>query len=533
MNVSRKVSFVIGGLVAALSVTMSAGIPRATAVRRAPFLSLYSVKAATTTTPGAKHDEYSTSQGVPRLVRETLSNPERGFYAYDGGCGFDQGALTSYRSEGISLVQCVFLLPQGKLTDEVARFTAKLVLARSNGFKVIVRFSYGPLADDSFNQPSMSTVTDHLTALGPVLTANANVIAVVQSGFIGRYGEGVEGGADFGTDLAYNPTQQSNRKSIVTSLLAALPSSRMVQVRTPRMKAFMSSNTAATSVGSSRIGHHNDCFLRSTTAEYNLAKAGTGSQIDSDTFKSVPQGAYNGVAWTSINPPWTIAEQLTYTAADSAYVAMGGETCVPSSGAATDRAGCVAANGGRAVTEMAQLHYTFVNLYWNPAVVKRWVAEKCFASIEKRLGYRLVLKSVGYASNVTRGVAAPLSITIQNAGFAAPINPRSVYVVLRNRSTGTNYPISLGFSATSFRAGQTTTISRPNFVVPTTVPAGSYTMLLNLPDASAALATTALNKFYAIGLVGASEAPVAPGGYQYVWEPATGMNNLLRTVVVA
>ena len=58
-------------------------------------------------------------------------------------------------------------------------------------------------------------------------------------------------------------------------------------------------------------------------------------------------------------------------------------------------------------------------------------------------------------------------------------------------------------------------------------------MLLNLPDASAALATTALNKFYAIGLVGASEAPVAPGGYQYVWEPATGMNNLLRTVVVA
>ena len=221
----------------------------------------------------------------------------------------------------------------------------------------------------------------------------------------------------------------------------------MVQVRTPRMKAFMSSNTAATSVGSSRIGHHNDCFLRSTTAEYNLAKAGTGSQIDSDTFKSVPQGAYNGVAWTSINPPWTIAEQLTYTAADSAYVAMGGETCVPSSGAATDRAGCVAANGGRAVTEMAQLHYTFVNLYWNPAVVKRWVAEKCFASIEKRLGYRLVLKSVGYASNVTRGVAAPLSITIQNAGFAAPINPRSVYVVLRNRSTGTNYPISLGFDA--------------------------------------------------------------------------------------
>ncbi|GAA4445509.1 DUF4832 domain-containing protein [Phytohabitans houttuyneae] len=65
-------------------------------------------------------------------------------------------------------------------------------------------------------------------------------------------------------------------------------------------------------------------------------------------------------------------------------------------------------------------------------------------------------------------------------------------------------------------AGTTTTVSQS--VSLSGVPAGSYRLLLNLPDPRAGLAT---RPEYAIRLANTG-----------VWEPATGFNDLLRTVTV-
>lgn len=73
------------------------------------------------------------------------------------------------------------------------------------------------------------------------LQANSDVIATVQVGFIGTWGEWyysknyatpMDGGAWY----ALTAAQQTSRNTILTALLKALPVSRMVQLRTPTQK---------------------------------------------------------------------------------------------------------------------------------------------------------------------------------------------------------------------------------------------------------------------------------------------------------
>ena len=132
--------------------------------------------------------------------------------------------------------------------------------ARTAGIKVILRFQYndGPIgaADASRTQ-----ILSHLAQLRPVLQANADVIAVMQAGLIGAWGEWHS--STNGLD------ETTQRSAILHGLLDALPTSRMVQVRTPNFVddlfpgGALTSALAFTGVDRARVGHHNDCFLAS------------------------------------------------------------------------------------------------------------------------------------------------------------------------------------------------------------------------------------------------------------------------------
>ena len=112
----------------------------------------------------------------------------------------------------------------------------------------------------------------HMEQFKPILIKNADVIATVQIGFIGTWGEWYyTSQADFG-GWGYNQKpliQQNynNRKDIVEKLLTALNGLRTVSIRYPDIKRKMygaeplTETNAFTQSSIALIGQHNDCFL--------------------------------------------------------------------------------------------------------------------------------------------------------------------------------------------------------------------------------------------------------------------------------
>ncbi|WP_449437745.1 DUF4874 domain-containing protein [Pedobacter steynii] len=94
----------------------------------------------------------------------------------------------------------------------------------------------------TYGDAAKSIVLGHIEQLKPLLTENADVIACVQLGFIGTWGENYY--SDFFGDASLNGGQESkltdqnwrDRIEVLKALLAAMPADRMVQVRYPQFK---------------------------------------------------------------------------------------------------------------------------------------------------------------------------------------------------------------------------------------------------------------------------------------------------------
>lgn len=416
---------------------------------------------------------------------ENFANPERGFYHHTGDCDkadFSQTTLQSYRtSQGISLVMCVFYLAEYKngpiAQTALDQLQQQINTVRAAGLKMVLRFAYttSTAGDDT----AKDTILSHLDQLAPYLNSGKDVIAVVQAGLIGAWGEWYYT-QNFGNAGTVTSTDWANRKAVTDKLLSVVPSTRMIQLRTPKFKRTMYSTTAVQPGNAfngsalSRIGHHNDCFLASA-----------------DDF-----GTYEN---TSVEYP--------YLQADTTYVPMGGETC----GSNPPRSSCPTAT-----SELAQFHWSFINTDYEPTVLNSWSSGGCLADISKNLGYRFRLESGTYPATASPGGSLPVSFTVHNDGYATPFNPRNLELVLRNTSTGSTYKLAMSSDPRRWTAGASTTVSQ-TLTLPTNLPAGSYGLLLNLPDP---LLST--RPEYSIRLAN-----------QNTWDATTGMNSLLHTLTVS
>ena len=185
-------------------------------------------------------------------------------------------------------------LPDSVLTQLTERFA----IARRAGLKLVPRFLYNyPESETEYRNVKdapLTRVLGHIAQLKPVLTANADVIAYLQAGFIGAWGEW--------HTSSNGLTALSPRTAIRDALLDALPGDRFLQLRYPAHLMQWAPQVPAWRDGSaaSRIGVHNDCFLASTT------DVGTYSENAS-----------------------TRARERDYVAAVSAVTPFGGETCNP------------------------------------------------------------------------------------------------------------------------------------------------------------------------------------------------------------
>ncbi len=366
-----------------------------------------------------------------------VANPERGLYHHTGDCDktdFSADTLRQYRvSQGITLVMCVFYLAEYKAApiaqSSLDRLRRQFAAARAAGVKLVLRFAY--TASDAGDDAPKDRVLGHLDQLAPYLSGNADVIGVVQAGFVGAWGEWYYT-RNFGNAGAVTAADWANRKAVVDKLLSVLPATRAVQLRTPKIKRTLYSG------GGGRLGHHNDCFLASP-----------------DDF-----GTYE-------NP----SVEYPYLEGETRAVPMGGETCAPNA----PRSDCPTATA-----EMSRFHWTYLNTDYHQGVLQSWAAQGCLADVTNRLGYRFTLRDGSYPATAARGSGLAVRIGLTNDGYAAAVNPRGVALVLRNTATRAVVRIPLDADPRTWLPGAHTVAQTVS--VPSSLPPGTYALLLELAD---------------------------------------------------
>ncbi len=201
--------------------------------------------------------------------------------------------------------------------------------------------------------------------------------------------------------------------------------------------------------------------------------------------------------------------EIAYQSTDSRFVAVGGESCIPN-----DQNGCT-----NSLARMAAHHYTYMNTDYRGEVIDKWIADGCYSEMSKRLGYRFRLTESRIQSSVNAGKALSVSIDINNSGFAAPYNKRSLELILTNTVTNQEFKIDLENNSSDVRfwlPGNHTI--NESVTIPANIPVGSYTLALNLPDASSSIGT---DPRYSIQFAN-----------QGIWNAAKGYNNLNTTINV-
>jgi hypothetical protein len=423
--------------------------------------------------PGS--DTFDLDQMITRHFTEAddeILNPERGLYI---GFNLKHGAFVrpenrSFATLAIALVNLKDYRDRPIAADFLARLRSGFAAARAEGVKVILRFTYN--AEFGEDAPR-DRILGHIEQLTPLLQENADVISVMQAGFIGAWGEWHRStnGLDNDTD----------RAAILDAILTALPASRGVQVRTPMFKdAYLpggplTDHEAFSGLPQARIGHHNDCFL--------------ASHNDLSTFAD-PVSHWQG-----------------YVANDGRFTAIGGETCRLNS----PRSDCASA-----IAEMETQRWSYLNAEYRLEVLAAWDAQGCGDEIRKRLGYRFALQRVSHSEVLPPGGQLDLELVLRNRGFAAPFNERPVELVLRNESSRWVARLD-DVDARWWAPGQETKLAL-RLGVPADVAPGTYTLALRLPDAAASLAH---DPRYAIRLANDD-----------VWDAETGDNVLTRELVV-
>lgn len=394
-----------------------------------------------------------------------LPNPERGFYRWTWANldTFTRADADDAYKAGYRLLFSKLDLSAYRGSDLTPALLAQVETAfdhaRAAGVKLVIRVVYNyPESEVDYQNAKdapLSRVLAHITQFKPVLQRNADVIAFMQAGFIGAWGEW--------HTSSNNLTAAASRNQIRDALLAALPASRFIQLRYPPYVMDGTPtlpNLSAVLAGSLRVGVHNDCFLAS--------KTDVGTYDDNTT---------------------TAAKQRDYVDRLGDLAPFGGETCNPADEAgAVPRSQCADILG-----EGARYNLTYLNdEYYRTAFHDKWVQGGCMAEVRRKMGYRLALVKVSHAASVARGQSLTLKLDLRNDGWARVFNPRGVQLVLKNATSGEVRRIDAsGADPRTWLPSGVDQAATLAAALPADLPAGRYQVGLALPDGDARLATDA------------------------------------------
>ncbi|NIM96355.1 MAG: DUF4832 domain-containing protein [Anaerolineales bacterium] len=461
------------------------------------------------------------AKGAPQTIRivftpsnEDFANPERGFMKQSSIWPDEPFSTSKIRRKepSDSVVWVYFRLDNYRdprdgvgvtLNDYqcqpidatgLSRIEQTFQTAREKGLKLVYRFIYnwGPgstkYPDQANPDVPIECVRQHLEQLRPIMIANVDVTVAVQVGFVGHWGE-------WHSSKYLHPLEI--RSEIVNTLLDIVPKERMLQLRYPRYKELffggvLSETEAFSQSPQSRVGHHNDCFLRDQ---------------DDTTYRSTTnQEPKHHSTYCDGQDPITCWKD--FVSQEGRFTPIGGETCQYN----PPRTECA-----NALAEMEALHWSFINNGYRQEVLDSWVAGGCMDTIRQRLGYRLVLTEAVMPEAVRPGSSFDLKVSLRNDGFAAMFNERPVYVVLDG--AGVRYGVQLeNTDPRRWESGQSQTINA-RLQLPGDLADGTYRLSLWLPDQASTLRD---NPSYAVRFAN-----------NQVWEVDSGLNILTTNFRVA
>lgn len=409
-----------------------------------------------------------------------ISNPERGFMhnwaVSSEGAPLGIATLENLKNEKVTIINRIYYLDSFKNSDlslaELDLIKTDFDRLRMAGIKCVLRFAYN--SDPSDTDAPLNIIETHLDQLKPIFTDNADVIAFVQAGFIGSWGEWYY--------TTNNLTTLENKRAVLNKLLEVLPKEIKVQVRTPLYKQEIFNYSTAIDAGVgygtsdiARVGFHNDCFLASSN--------------DYGTYQNV-------------------SAEKDYISKEALFVPTGGETCPP-----TD---VPIASCSTAENEMILLKWTYLNLDYYGPVLQEWRNNSCFTDFQKKLGYRLILKSASLKKEAQVNGSFQLSTVIENVGFAPVYNIKNSFLVFKSVGDGTLYKKALSFDVRKVEPSANYELIES--VSLSGIPSGKYKMYLKIEDSYETLAD---RPEYSIQLANSN-----------TWEPTEGFNDLQHTLTI-
>ncbi|NQV14411.1 DUF4832 domain-containing protein [bacterium] len=390
---------------------------------------------------------------------DVFPNPERGFHH---ARELPRPENFDIRNENITLIYGRISADKFRdkpFTDEFLQaIQSGFDEARKNGIKVNPRVAYnhgphdGAKAQYGDDAPKDIVMT-HIKQLGPLWRKNKDVICLVDAGFIGGWGEWHNSAN--GLDSIHN------KRDILFAILDEVPKDRMVVQRTPHYKrhiftgdplngdSVLTAERAFDGSNLARVGHLNDCFL--------------ASEDDVGTYPYGEEG-------------WTLAAELDFIEAESRFVPFGGETC-----GVHERAECL-----NAVQEMEKVHINWINIDYNRQVLKGWKKDDCYAEIERRLGYRFVLRSASIPSAIKAGEILNFNFVVENVGFGELFNPRKVEIILTHMESGAEISSDLADDPRFWGAGAEIKVNASVSILKDQ-PTGTYSLGIRMPDSEASL----------------------------------------------
>lgn len=410
---------------------------------------------------------------------DAFFNPERGFYTQFESQAEQQAvslsSLLSLKTKGQSLILRMYYLKSFRNSElsvkQLNIISNDFSLIRLAGMKAVIRFAYSSNIGEA--DAPLNIVLRHIEQIKPILKENSDVILVMQTGFIGAWGE--MHSSTNGLDSV------KNMRTIISGILAALPADRMIQVRTPLQKKDVFNRITPLTLQEafslseiSRVGHHNDCFLAS--------EDDWGTYVDT-------------------------AAEKKYLNVECLYTPMGGETCNP----------CNFSECSNSKKEMERLHWSFLNTGYHPSVISGWKTNGCYDEINLRLGYRFELLKGTYTDSLKPGGTFSFNLSLRNTGYAPLFNPRDVELILENSSTRERYVVKLPEDPRFWKIKDTVSITY-NLGVPLGIPEGEYKLKFNMPAPEKKIHD---NKDYSIRFANKD-----------VWEAAYGYNNLNASIII-
>ena len=426
-----------------------------------------------------------------------FKNPERGFteeLSYKVSVAHPnviKGNVSDLWGSKYNMTLMVVLYNFGKfkaadLPDEILNaFDEDMQELRSRGLKCVLRFAYTENENDNVDA-TPEWVQRHLQQLRPHLAANADVIYVLEAGFVGVWGEWYYT-SNYGNESQH---MNANRRLVIDALFANAPADRFILFRYPMLKTdFFGDNTPLSATDGfsgtmrARWGCHNDAFLN------NWGNHGTYASDNLSDDPAVRQ----------------------YIATETFYVPNGGETNVESSSSA-ERVYT------QAPAEMATYHWSFCGSSYATEVTKRWRESGIFDTLNIHMGYRYNLLDGQFSDQAAPAGKMNVTIRLRNAGYAPLYNERTAYLVLKN-SSDQAWSLPLTSDPRRWLPNNVLSAINEQVNIPADLPEGTYRLYLWLPDKYASIAN---NPKFAIRIANTN-----------MWDAETGLNDLNATVTIS